>query len=157
MKKRILVISGPNLNLLGEREVNIYGMETLAAIEARLQKRAEEQGAELLCFQSNHEGAIIDRLHAAKGRCDGVILNAGAYTHYSIAIRDAIAAVRLPCVEVHLSNVHAREEFRHTSVLAPVCVGVICGFGGASYDLALEGLLKLLDENACQVSKNNVK
>ena len=157
MKKRILVISGPNLNLLGEREVNIYGTETLAAIEARLQKRAEEQGAELLCFQSNHEGAIIDRLHAAKGRCDGVILNAGAYTHYSIAIRDAIAAVRLPCVEVHLSNVHAREEFRHTSVLAPVCVGVICGFGGASYDLALEGLLKLLDENACQVSKNNVK
>ncbi len=157
MKKRILVISGPNLNLLGEREVNIYGTETLAAIEARLQKRAEEQGAELLCFQSNHEGAIIDRLHAAKGQCDGVILNAGAYTHYSIAIRDAIAAVRLPCVEVHLSNVHAREEFRHTSVLAPVCVGVICGFGGASYDLALEGLLKLLDENACQVSKNNVK
>ena len=157
MKKRILVISGPNLNLLGEREVNIYGTETLAAIEARLQKRAEEQGAELLCFQSNHEGAIIDRLHAAKGQCDGVILNAGAYTHYSVAIRDAIAAVRLPCVEVHLSNVHAREEFRHTSVLAPVCVGVICGFGGASYDLALEGLLKLLDENACQVSKNNVK
>ncbi len=157
MKKRILVISGPNLNLLGEREVNIYGTETLAAIEARLQKRAEEQGAELLCFQSNHEGAIIDRLHEAKGQCDGVILNAGAYTHYSIAIRDAIAAVRLPCVEVHLSNVHAREEFRHTSVLAPVCVGVICGFGGASYDLALEGLLKLLDENACQVSKNNVK
>ena len=157
MKKRILVISGPNLNLLGEREVNIYGTETLAAIEARMQKRAEEQGAELLCFQSNHEGAIIDRLHAAKGQCDGVILNAGAYTHYSVAIRDAIAAVRLPCVEVHLSNVHAREEFRHTSVLAPVCVGVICGFGGASYDLALEGLLKLLDENACQVSKNNVK
>lgn len=157
MKKRILVISGPNLNLLGEREVNIYGTETLAAIEARLQKRAEEQGAELLCFQSNREGAIIDRLHEAKGQCDGVILNAGAYTHYSIAIRDAIAAVRLPCVEVHLSNVHAREEFRHTSVLAPVCVGVICGFGGASYDLALEGLLKLLDENACQVSKNNVK
>ena len=157
MKKRILVISGPNLNLLGEREVNIYGTETLAAIEARMQKRAGEQGAELLCFQSNHEGAIIDRLHAAKGQCDGVILNAGAYTHYSIAIRDAIAAVRLPCVEVHLSNVHAREEFRHTSVLAPVCVGVICGFGGASYDLALEGLLKLLDENACQVSKNNVK
>lgn len=157
MKKRILVISGPNLNLLGEREVNIYGTETLAAIEARLQKRAEEQGAELLCVQSNHEGAIIDRLHEAKGQCDGVILNAGAYTHYSIAIRDAIAAVRLPCVEVHLSNVHAREEFRHTSVLAPVCVGVICGFGGASYDLALEGLLKLLDENACQVSKNNVK
>lgn len=145
MKKKILVISGPNLNLLGQREVQIYGTETLETIEKRLYARAEELGVELDCFQSNHEGAIIDRLHEAKGNTDGVILNAGAYTHYSVAIRDAIAAVRIPCVEVHLSNVHAREEFRHHSMLAPVCVGVICGFGGASYELALDGLLKILD------------
>lgn len=145
MKKQILVISGPNLNLLGQREVQIYGSETLEMIEKRLYTRAEELGVALSCFQSNHEGAIIDRLHEAKGKVDGVILNAGAYTHYSVAIRDAIAAVRIPCVEVHLSNVHAREEFRHHSMLAPVCVGVICGFGGASYELALDGLVKILD------------
>lgn len=144
MKKQILVISGPNLNLLGEREVQIYGSETLATIEKRLYALAEQRGVEITCFQSNHEGEIIDRLHKAKGEVDGIVLNAGAYTHYSIAIRDAIAAIRIPCVEVHLSNVHAREEFRHHSVLAPVCVGVICGFGGASYELALDGLLKIL-------------
>ncbi|MEG2377671.1 MAG: type II 3-dehydroquinate dehydratase, partial [Clostridia bacterium] len=96
-------------------------------------------------FQSNHEGAIIDKLHEAKDMFDGVIINAGAFSHYSIAIRDAIAAIRLPCVEVHLSNVYTREEFRHASVLAPVCVGVICGFGGDSYMLAIDGLLQIID------------
>ncbi|MEG2857103.1 MAG: type II 3-dehydroquinate dehydratase [Clostridia bacterium] len=145
MKKNILVISGPNLNLLGEREVGIYGEETLASIESRLKTRAEECGIALSAFQSNHEGAIIDKLHEAKDMFDGVIINAGAFSHYSIAIRDAIAAIRLPCVEVHLSNVYTREEFRHASVLAPVCVGVICGFGGDSYMLALDGLLQIID------------
>ena len=138
--KKILVISGPNLNLLGAREPGIYGTETLADIEGRL----SNLGAQVECFQSNHEGAIIDKLHEARGKFDGVVINAGAYTHYSIAIRDAIAAIELPCIEVHLSNVHAREEFRHKSVIAPVCRGVICGFGGASYELAISGLLKIL-------------
>ena len=97
-------------------------------------------------FQSNHEGDIIDRLHEARREFDGVVLNAGAYTHYSYAIRDAIAAIRIPCVEVHISNVHAREEFRHTSVIAPACLGVVCGFGGDSYLLALEGLVRRLSQ-----------
>lgn len=145
MKKKILVISGPNLNLLGHREVQIYGEKTLTEIEEELLARAKELDIELLCFQSNHEGAIIDRLHEAKGEIDGIIMNAGAYSHYSIAIRDAIAAVQIPCVEVHLSNVYTREEFRHHSMIAPVCVGVICGFGGDSYLLALEGLAKIVD------------
>ncbi|MGN0591325.1 type II 3-dehydroquinate dehydratase [Ruminococcus sp.] len=141
---RILVIHGPNLNLLGEREPGIYGTENLEQVNGAILARAKELGAQCEVFQSNHEGDIIDRLHEARREFDGVVLNAGAYTHYSYAIRDAIAAIRIPCVEVHISNVHAREEFRHTSVIAPACLGVVCGFGGDSYLLALEGLVRRL-------------
>ena len=143
---RILVIHGPNLNLLGEREPGIYGTENLEQVNGAILARAKELGAQCEVFQSNHEGEIIDRLHEARREFDGVVLNAGAYTHYSYAIRDAIAAIRIPCVEVHISNVHAREEFRHTSVIAPACLGVVCGFGGDSYLLALEGLVRRLSQ-----------
>ena len=143
---RILVIHGPNLNLLGEREPGIYGTENLEQVNGAILARAKELGAQCEVFQSNHEGDIIDRRHEARREFDGVVLNAGAYTHYSYAIRDAIAAIRIPCVEVHISNVHAREEFRHTSVIAPACLGVVCGFGGDSYLLALEGLVRRLSQ-----------
>ena len=143
---RILVIHGPNLNLLGEREPGIYGTENLEQVNGAILARAKELGAQCEVFQSNHEGDIIDRLHEARREFDGVVLNAGAYTHDSYAIRDAIAAIRIPCVEVHISNVHAREEFRHTSVIAPACLGVVCGFGGDSYLLALEGLVRRLSQ-----------
>ena len=138
---KILVINGPNLNLLGEREPGYYGTDTLASICADLEKKAAELDVTLEFYQSNHEGAIIDRLHAARananGGIDAIVLNAGAYTHYSYAIRDAIAAIKLPVVEVHLSNIHARDAFRETSVIAPVCVGQITGFGAYSYTLGL--------------------
>ncbi|MBQ2708253.1 MAG: type II 3-dehydroquinate dehydratase [Clostridia bacterium] len=138
---KILVINGPNLNLLGEREPGYYGTDTLASINADLEKKAAELGTEIEFYQSNHEGSIIDRLHAARanvnGGIDAIVLNAGAYTHYSYAIRDAIAAIKLPVVEVHLSNIHARDAFRETSVIAPVCVGQISGFGAYSYTLGL--------------------
>ena len=138
---KILVINGPNLNLLGEREPGYYGTDTLASINADLEKKAAELGTEIEFYQSNHEGAIIDRLHAARananGGIDAIVLNAGAYTHYSYAIRDAIAAIKLPVVEVHLSNIHARDAFRETSVIAPVCAGQISGFGAYSSTLGL--------------------
>ncbi len=138
--KHILVMNGPNLNLLGMREPGVYGTDTYEAVCDRIRDHAAARQMQVDFFQSNSEGALIDQLHAAMGTYDGVVLNAGAYTHYSYAIRDAIAAIRLPVVEVHMSNIHAREEFRHTSVIAPVCKGQIAGFGANSYLLALEAL-----------------
>jgi len=140
---RVLVIHGPNLNLLGRREPGIYGTVTLAEIDRQLQTLAAEIGCEIETFQSNHEGAILDRLHQAPGRYDAVVLNAGALTHYSIALRDAIAAIAVPVIEVHLSNVHARERFRHRSVIAPVVAGQIAGFGADSYLLGLRAAVAL--------------
>ena len=138
---RILVLHGPNLTLLGTREPGLYGQDTLAEIDSELQQQAERLGAQLDCFQSNHEGALVERIHQAAGRVDGILINAGAYTHTSIALRDALLGVGLPFVELHLSNVHARERFRHRSFLADKAVGVICGFGPISYYLALEGMV----------------
>ena len=142
---RVLVINGPNLNLLSERNPAHYGTMSLSAIEHRMEERALEYGWKMEFHQTNHEGEIIDLLHGARIDCDAVILNAGAYTHYSYAIRDAIEAIRIPVIEVHLSNIHARDEFRHTSVIAPVCRGSIIGFGAASYILAMEALVEIND------------
>ncbi|WP_216916021.1 MULTISPECIES: type II 3-dehydroquinate dehydratase [unclassified Synechococcus] len=150
---RLLVLHGPNLNLLGQREPGLYGSSTLAAIDAALEQQAAALGVELACFQSNHEGALVDRIQQAVGQagspaCDGILINAAAYTHTSVAIRDALLAVALPFVEVHLSNTHAREAFRHRSLLADRALGVICGFGPTSYRLALEGLVAHLQAAA---------
>ena len=144
----LLLLNGPNLNLLGQREPGIYGSGTLASIEENLQAEAQAADVTLDCFQSNFEGALVEKIHQAMGRSQGILINAGAYTHTSIAIRDALAGVAIPYVELHLSNTHAREEFRHHSVLAERAVGVICGFGPASYGLALKGLLSHLRRNA---------
>jgi 3-dehydroquinate dehydratase-2 len=141
----ILVLNGPNLNLLGTREPGIYGRETLADIEAACRTLGETLGHEVAFVQSNHEGALVDALHDARGVRDGVILNAGAYTHTSIALRDAISATQLAVIELHLSNTHAREDFRHVSVIAPVCRGVIQGFGAAGYGLALRAMAGLVE------------
>ncbi|MBF2086355.1 type II 3-dehydroquinate dehydratase [Thermoleptolyngbya sp. C42_A2020_037] len=137
----ILVLHGPNLNLLGHREPGIYGRETLDSINQSLQDAAVQLGVQLESFQSNHEGALVDAIHEAMGVQDGLLINPGAYTHTSIAIRDAIAAVALPTVEVHLSNVYRRESFRHHSYIAPVAVGQISGFGAFSYVLGLRALV----------------
>lgn len=145
---RILVINGPNLNLLGLREPEVYGHETLADIVTELRSYAADRDVELRDFQSNSEGELVTAIHGARETVDGIILNAGAYTHYSIAIRDAISGVSLPVVETHLSNVHAREPFRHETVLAPACVGVVAGFGRNSYFVALEALLRHLGHGA---------
>lgn len=144
MKMHILVIHGPNLNLLGVREPEIYGHETLEDVNAMLQAIAAREGVELRIQQSNHEGDLIDALQAARTWADGVLINPGAFTHYSYALRDAIQAIEKPTIEVHLSNVHKREEFRHRSVLAAVCVGQVIGLGWRSYTLGLTGLIQLL-------------
>ena len=136
----ILILNGPNLNLLGTRQPEVYGHTTLADIEALCAEKAAGLGVSISFHQSNSEGAMIDLIHAARGTHDGIILNAGAYTHTSIAIMDALSSVALPVVELHLSNIHSREEFRHRSFVAPVALGVICGFGAAGYPLALEAL-----------------
>ena len=141
---KILLLHGPNLNLLGTREPEVYGATTLAEINEQLTTLAAERGVELRAFQSNSEGVLVDALHDARVWADGVIFNPGAYTHTSVALRDAIAGTGLKVVEVHLSNVHAREEFRHRSLLAPVCVGQISGFGWRSYLLGLDGILSVV-------------
>ena len=135
---KILVMNGPNLNLLGTREPEIYGSLTLADIHERLRQRANEADLDIEFMQSNHEGMLVDAIQRARRTVDYIILNAGAFTHYSIALRDAIAAVDVPVIEVHLSNIHQREEFRHKSVIAPVVLGQIAGFGAESYMAALE-------------------
>ncbi|MFV8557245.1 type II 3-dehydroquinate dehydratase [Sulfitobacter sp. SBS6] len=136
----ILILNGPNLNLLGTRQPEVYGKTTLADVEALCREKAKTLGFDVAFEQSNHEGVLIDLIHAAKGKHAGIVLNAGAYTHTSIALMDAIASVELPVVEVHLSNIHAREEFRHRSYIAPVALGQICGFGAQGYLMALDAL-----------------
>lgn len=142
--KKILVLLGPNLNMVGVREKGIYGSEDANSIEEQIKSYAQTNGFEADVFQSNHEGDLIDKIHAAKDNYNGVVINAGALTHYSYALRDAIACIKIPFVEVHMSNIHAREEFRHTSVIAPVCVGQIAGFGKNSYFLAINALKDLM-------------
>jgi 3-dehydroquinate dehydratase-2 len=144
--KRVLSLSGPNLQLLGTREPEIYGTTTLAQIHARLKARGKELGHRVDARQTNHEGKLCDWIAEARGKYDGLLLNAGAYTHTSLAIYDALRSVALPCVEVHLSNPEAREAYRRVSTVAPACVAKVAGFGADSYLLALEGLVKLLEQ-----------
>jgi len=146
MQKKIIVINGPNLNMLGIREKDVYGTVTLAEIAVAVNEEAQQLGMDVDFIQTNHEGEIIDKIHESRGKYDLIILNPGAYTHYSIAIRDAVKAVELPCIEVHLSNIHAREEFRSKSVIAPVCTGQISGFGADSYLIALKAAELLLND-----------
>lgn len=143
---KILLINGPNLNLLGTREPEKYGSVTLEDIESELKTKASDLGAELECFQSNHEGEIIDKIHSARGKFDGIVINAGGLTHTSVSLRDAISSVSIPTAEVHMTNIHAREEFRHTSLISGVSVAQVVGFGKDSYKFALEGLVNYLSK-----------
>ncbi len=145
---KIVVIQGPNLNMLGVRDQNIYGPMKLEDIHAQMKAFAEQNNLEIEFFQSNLEGEIVDRIQECMGDADGIIINPAAYTHTSIAIRDALAAVKIPAIEVHLSNIHAREEFRHTSLTAPVCAGQIVGMGPFGYHLAMVGMAQILNEVA---------
>lgn len=148
---KILILNGPNLQLLGSRKVEVYGVKTLAEIEAGLRKVASELGVEIAFMQSNSEGTLVDALASAlKDGTDGVVINPAAYTHTSVAVRDAIEAVRLPAVEVHLSNIHAREEFRRKSLTAPVCIGQISGLGADGYEWALRALVRHINNNKKQ-------
>jgi 3-dehydroquinate dehydratase-2 len=142
---KILILHGPNLNLLGTREPDVYGSTTLDDINNKMIALGRELGAEITCLQSNHEGALIDALHDARTWASGVVFNPGGYTHTSVALRDAISAIEIPVIEVHLSNVYAREEFRHTSFVSAVCKGKVSGFGWRSYELGLRGLVDLLN------------
>ncbi|NSY41143.1 type II 3-dehydroquinate dehydratase [Leisingera sp. ANG59] len=142
----ILVLNGPNLNLLGTRQPDVYGSVTLASVEESCTDHAAKLGLEVACLQSNHEGVLIDAIHDARGRHQGIILNAGAYTHTSVALMDALISVEIPAVEVHLSNIHAREAFRHTSYISKAALGQICGFGAQGYLLALDALAARLKE-----------
>ena len=148
MGLKILVLHGPNLNLLGQREPDVYGRESLADIDAMIQSAVDKAGAQAVIFQSNHEGTLIDRIHdAVNDNYDGIIINPGGFTHTSVALRDALSAVALPVVEVHLSNIHSREDFRKHSYIAPVAIGQISGFGANSYLLAIHALLTKLNNN----------
>ena len=144
----ILVLNGPNLNLLGTRQPEVYGLVTLQMVDNDCIQHAKAQGAQAVCLQSNHEGALIDAIHAAKGCHQGIILNAGAYTHTSVALMDALASVELPCIEVHLSNIHAREDFRQVSFISKVALGQICGFGARGYTMAITALIAHLEETS---------
>ncbi len=144
---KILIINGPNINLLGTREPEIYGSLTMDNINAQLAEFAQKLGVEIETFQSNIEGEIVNKIQKAKNDCQGIVINPAAYTHTSVAIRDAISAVALPAVEVHISNIHAREEFRKNSLTAPVCIGQICGFSADSYKLGLQGLVDFLNNS----------
>ena len=142
------MLNGPNLNLLGQREPGLYGSSTLADIESSMQALAKQEGVELVCYQSNFEGALVERIHQAMGQVNGILINAGAYTHTSIALRDALLAVSIPYVELHLSNTHAREPFRQGSYLADRALGVVSGFGETSYTLAMQGMLAHLRQRS---------
>lgn len=148
MNRRILVLHGPNLNLLGTRDPATYGTTTLAEIDAELAKRAKARGATVRCVQTNLEGELVDLIQQARGTADAIVINPGGYTHTSVAIRDAIEAVGLPAIEVHLSNIHAREPFRHESITAAKCIGQITGFGPQSYYLGLDAALARVEATA---------
>ncbi|MCH5187551.1 MAG: type II 3-dehydroquinate dehydratase [Oscillospiraceae bacterium] len=145
MNKKILLINGPNMNMLGIRQPEIYGRDTLETIETLTKKRAEELGYECECFQSNYEGAIVEEIHRAYNRVAGIVMNPAAFTHYSVAVADAVSAVGLPVVEVHMSDIHSRESFRHNSVILPYCIGQVAGHGRDSYTMGVEKLVDHLE------------